>query len=116
MKWSPGPTPVAMLAEATGVTEGKVETQSLMYVPRSRRKGRGRAPDPPGARRRASPLGVERGHPAPSLAGPPRRSLEQPAGRGAPEQRAGDPGDDAGPGRLAARGERAGEEQRPERQ
>ena len=32
---SPGPHPVAMAADATGVTEGKVDTQSRMYVPRS---------------------------------------------------------------------------------
>src|SRR4051812_22386152 len=34
MKWSAGPRPVAMLAAATGVTEGNADTQSRTYVPR----------------------------------------------------------------------------------
>src|SRR5918996_4014593 len=37
---SPGPVPVAIAADATGVTEGKVEMQSRMYVPRSRSSAR----------------------------------------------------------------------------
>src|SRR2546423_13760813 len=35
MKWSAGPRPVAMLAAATGVTDGNDDTQSRTYVPRS---------------------------------------------------------------------------------
>src|SRR5262245_21268178 len=35
MKCSPGPTPVAIVADATGVTDGNVDTQSRTYVPRS---------------------------------------------------------------------------------
>src|SRR3954454_2980805 len=34
MKWSAGPSPVAMLAAATGVTDGNADTQSRTYVPR----------------------------------------------------------------------------------
>src|SRR3954447_4761989 len=34
MKWSAGPSPVAMLAAATGVTDGNDDTQSRTYVPR----------------------------------------------------------------------------------
>src|SRR5256885_3414212 len=35
MQWRSGPTPVAMSEQATGVTDGKAETQSPISVPRS---------------------------------------------------------------------------------
>ena len=35
-QWPPGPVPVIISEQATGVTEGKLETQSLTILPRSR--------------------------------------------------------------------------------